>query len=202
MSAGAYGQDVSESITSVRVWDRRAGRARRLRAGDCVKLTLRPGTGPSTGETLRVRITSVRGATFRGKLVDSPDAPGLAGLTAGTPPVFTAAHIHSVVKGEPHPGPGKPRQGEWWGASVSTDAPAPAEAAKPAGNGIRPREKRGSVTIRATRGPAQTRTPSRRSSPMLSIASLAPVLQALFTTQADRLARRTGFARRRPLVRT
>src|SRR5438067_1667150 len=99
---------------------------RRLRAGDFVKLTLCCGPGASAGQTLRVRITSVRGATFRGKLVDRPAA---AGLTAGSPLVFTAAHIHSVVKGEPHPGRGRRRHGEGWSPPASTAAPAPAGAA-------------------------------------------------------------------------
>jgi hypothetical protein len=76
---------------------------RGLRAGDFVKLTLRSGTKPSPGETLPVRITSIRGATFRGKLARKPAAPGLAGLALGAVVVFTAAQIHSLANRLPNP---------------------------------------------------------------------------------------------------
>jgi hypothetical protein len=72
-----------------------------LGIGDFVKLTfLSPTTSPA-GETLLVRITSIRGQALRGKLVEDPAAPGLAALRAGSPVAFTAAHIHSVPKGRP-----------------------------------------------------------------------------------------------------
>src|SRR5205085_433286 len=76
---------------------------RGLQAGDFVKLTLRSGTKPFPTETLLVRITSIRGATFRGKLADRPAAAGLADLAAGAVLVFTAAHIHSVPRRQPDP---------------------------------------------------------------------------------------------------
>jgi hypothetical protein len=76
---------------------------RGLRAGDFVKLTLRSGTKPSLGETLLVRITSIRGTTFRGKLADRPAAADLSNLAVGTPVVFTAAHIHSLANRQPSP---------------------------------------------------------------------------------------------------
>jgi hypothetical protein len=76
---------------------------RGLRAGDFVRLTLRSATKPSPGETLLVRITSIRGVTFRGKLAGRPTAAGLANLTVGAPVVFAAAHIHSLVKKQPDP---------------------------------------------------------------------------------------------------
>src|SRR5262249_5176813 len=69
----------------------------RLRAGDFVKLTLRSGTEPPAAETLPVRITSIRGATFRGKLAARPAAASLSDLRAGAAVVFTATHIHSLA---------------------------------------------------------------------------------------------------------
>jgi hypothetical protein len=45
-----------------------------------------------------VRITSIRGADFRGKLVAKPASSGLAELNAGSALVFTASQIHSVVQ--------------------------------------------------------------------------------------------------------
>jgi hypothetical protein len=66
--------------------------------GDRVKLTLLPGTGSLARETVLVRITSIRGAGFRGKLVSRPALTGLSNLHVGWPLAFTAAHIHSVPK--------------------------------------------------------------------------------------------------------
>jgi hypothetical protein len=148
-------------------------RVRQLRAGDLVKLTLHSGTRPSAGQTVRVRITSVRGATFRGKLVDGPAAAGLSGLTVGSPIVFSAAHIHSASKREPHPGGGRRRHGEGWRAGGSTAVPAPGEAAKPVVSGARTRLEGSTVTTGATRGPTRPRTTLRRSSSMLSSYSVA-----------------------------
>jgi hypothetical protein len=70
---------------------------RRLKVGDSVKLTLL--TGPRSFETLRVRITSIRGSSFRGKLANQPVSTALSNLRAGSPVAFTAAHIHSLPKG-------------------------------------------------------------------------------------------------------
>ena len=43
---------------------------RGLRVGDRVKLTFLPGATSAAGETLLVRITSINGRAFRGKLVE------------------------------------------------------------------------------------------------------------------------------------
>jgi hypothetical protein len=74
---------------------------RGLRIGDTVKITLLPSPGALVGETVLVRITSIRDSAFRGKLVTSPTSPALASLGVGFPITFTTAHIHSVVKGKP-----------------------------------------------------------------------------------------------------
>jgi len=72
---------------------------RRLGVGDFIKLTLLTGRTPGTGETLLVRITSIKGPAFRGKLASKPAVPGLSKLQVGSPLAFTAAHIHSLLKG-------------------------------------------------------------------------------------------------------
>jgi hypothetical protein len=72
---------------------------RGLGSGDFVRITFLTATAPGTAETLPVRITSIKGSIFRGKLVDSPAAAGLAALRAGSSIVFTRAHIHSVARG-------------------------------------------------------------------------------------------------------
>jgi hypothetical protein len=69
----------------------------RLRVGDLVNLTLLS-KEKSAGENGLVRITSIRGAAFRGKLVKRPTSPGLSGVQAGALIAFTAAHIHSVPR--------------------------------------------------------------------------------------------------------
>lgn len=69
---------------------------RRLVIGDHVKLTFVTGSGEF--ETLRVRITSIRGYAFRGKLASSPASAALSNLQVGTAVVFTSTHIHSVLK--------------------------------------------------------------------------------------------------------
>jgi hypothetical protein len=70
-----------------------------LCVGDYVKLTLRSSTRSSGGETLLVRITRIRGSEFRGKLAEKPASADLSGLDVGSALDFTAAHIHSVAKG-------------------------------------------------------------------------------------------------------
>jgi len=70
-----------------------------LAVGKFVKLTLL--TGPSTSESLLVRITRIRGENFRGKLANSPVAAGLSKLREGSPIVFRTAHIHSLPKVQP-----------------------------------------------------------------------------------------------------
>ena len=69
---------------------------RGLKAGDFVKVTFLIGT--ASFETVSVRITSIRGSAFRGKLVKRPSSSGLAGWKAGAPIAFTTAHIHSLRK--------------------------------------------------------------------------------------------------------
>jgi len=70
-----------------------------LRPGYFVKLTFL--SKPPSFETLWVRITSIRGSVFRGKLASRPLSNGLARLHVGSPVVFSAEHIHSIPTGEP-----------------------------------------------------------------------------------------------------
>jgi hypothetical protein len=72
---------------------------RGLKAGDFIKLTLLTRSG--SHETLLVRITSIRGTAFRGKLVKRPTSVNLSKLRAGSPIAFTTAHIHSIPKRQP-----------------------------------------------------------------------------------------------------
>ena len=74
---------------------------RGLRAGDVVLLTLLAGTAAPGGEMVPVRITRVRGSAFRGALVRKPASSPLAGLRAGSPVVFAASHIHSLLSAQP-----------------------------------------------------------------------------------------------------
>jgi hypothetical protein len=69
---------------------------RGLHVGDLVKLTFLAGT--TTCETLPVRITSINGSAFRGKLAERPTAPALSTLRFGSSVAFDAAHIHSLMK--------------------------------------------------------------------------------------------------------
>ena len=69
-----------------------------LGIGDLVKLTLLNGEASFAGETLLVRITSVKGSAFRGKLVENPAFAGLSNLRAGSALNFGSAHIHSIPK--------------------------------------------------------------------------------------------------------
>ena len=72
-----------------------------LQVGDSVKLTLLAGAPSLTGETLVVRITHIRGHSFRGQLAARPASAGLSELRAGAPVAFTAAHIHSLPGSQP-----------------------------------------------------------------------------------------------------
>jgi len=65
----------------------------RLAVGDLVRLTVLSGTAPAPGKTVLVRITEISGGAFRGAVVGRPGCAVRSRLT------FTAAHIHSVVKG-------------------------------------------------------------------------------------------------------
>jgi hypothetical protein len=69
---------------------------RALKVGDFVKLTLLSGT--TSAETVAVRITSIKGSAFRGKLADQPASSGLVTLRAGSALAFTTAHIHSLAR--------------------------------------------------------------------------------------------------------
>lgn len=75
------------------------GAIRQLRAGDLVNLTLLASDMPAAGETLSVRITSIQGTAFRGKLVHRPTSLRLSHLRAGSPVSFTRDHIHSIPNG-------------------------------------------------------------------------------------------------------
>jgi hypothetical protein len=80
---------------------------RGLGVGDFVRLTLSTSvTTAPVGETLLVRITSIKGGAFRGKLVDRPASSGLSKLPVGWAVAFTAAHIHSIPRSRPMPEPG------------------------------------------------------------------------------------------------
>jgi len=74
---------------------------RGLRVGDFVRLTLLTGGPAAAGETVLVRLTRIKGSQFRGKLASRPAALRLATLADGEPLAFTAAHIHSLPKGQP-----------------------------------------------------------------------------------------------------
>lgn len=70
---------------------------RRLRAGDHVRLTLLSGPDADVGETVLVRITSVRRGAFRGCLEKKPRRSGLAHLRRGSALDFNANHVHSLA---------------------------------------------------------------------------------------------------------
>lgn len=76
-----------------------------LKRGDFIKVTLLSDPHAIAGETLMVRITSIRNGIFRGKLATSPSSAVLGALDAGTAIVFRAAHIHSVSN---HRSPSRP----------------------------------------------------------------------------------------------
>jgi hypothetical protein len=71
-----------------------------LQIGDFVKVTLLTGARSCAGETVSVRITSIRGSTFRGKVATRPASAGLSTLRIGSFIAFTRAHIHSTQKAE------------------------------------------------------------------------------------------------------
>lgn len=72
-----------------------------LRVGALVKITLLAGAPGPGGETLLVRITSIREGTFRGKLTSRPTLAALSGLRVGRAFAFTGSHIHSVPRMRP-----------------------------------------------------------------------------------------------------
>jgi hypothetical protein len=74
---------------------------RRLRVGALVKVTLLTDAPGTSGETLLVRITSIQGDTFRGKLASRPTSANLSGLRIGRVLTFTGSHIHSLPAARP-----------------------------------------------------------------------------------------------------
>jgi hypothetical protein len=69
---------------------------RGLRCGDLVNLTLRIG---EKSFAARVRIKRKRRSAFGGELAARLVGAGRSGLPVGSALTFTAAHIHSIVKG-------------------------------------------------------------------------------------------------------
>jgi hypothetical protein len=69
---------------------------RTLKIGDFVKVSL--STSKGRFETLRVRITSIKGSTMRGRLTDAPTSGSATTVRQGALLAFTAAHIHSIPK--------------------------------------------------------------------------------------------------------
>ncbi len=68
---------------------------RALKVGDFVRLTFL--TSKTSFETVLIRITSIRGTAFRGKFAKRPISASLRKRT-GAPVVFSAAHIHSLLR--------------------------------------------------------------------------------------------------------
>jgi hypothetical protein len=69
---------------------------RNLQVGDLVKLTLRTSGGTFPGESVLVRITSIKGDVFRGKLAQSKRPVRRSGVNEGALLAFTRAQIHSI----------------------------------------------------------------------------------------------------------
>jgi hypothetical protein len=69
---------------------------RRLRVGDAVNLTFLPHAEAFPGILLVVRITSIAGLVFRGKLMHAPGRSRRPELRRGRSLTFTAAQIHSI----------------------------------------------------------------------------------------------------------
>jgi hypothetical protein len=69
-----------------------------LQVGDSAKLSFRADKVSFAGETLLVRITSIKGCAFRGKVAAKPARIGLWNLRVGSLVRFTATHIHSIAK--------------------------------------------------------------------------------------------------------
>jgi len=69
-----------------------------LQVGDSVNLTFRADKESFAGETLLVRITSINGCAFPGKLAAKPARISLSELRVGSLVRFRATHIHSIAK--------------------------------------------------------------------------------------------------------
>lgn len=74
-----------------------------LQAGECVRLTFLTGIAPSSGEVRLVRITSIKGNVFRGKLFNSSTLDGPTKLQPGSLITFSKDHIHSIARERPKP---------------------------------------------------------------------------------------------------
>ena len=68
---------------------------RRLQVGDSVKLTLSV-SGSFPGEPVIIRITSIKGNVFRGKLVQVSRAARRVNVTPQSVLTFSSEHIHSI----------------------------------------------------------------------------------------------------------
>jgi hypothetical protein len=77
---------------------------RRLRVGDRVNLTLLDEDRPGAAAPVVVRITSIKGAALRGRVVSSPCPLRLPSRGVGMLVAFTPDHIHSVARAEAKPG--------------------------------------------------------------------------------------------------
>jgi hypothetical protein len=73
---------------------------RRLRVGDRVRLTLLAADRPGAAVVL-VRITSIKGGAFRGRVVGAAERVRLTGSVIGSLVAFTEDHVHSVPKAPP-----------------------------------------------------------------------------------------------------
>ncbi len=71
----------------------------RLAIGDFVKLTFLGANAQKGGETVLVRITSIRGGAFRGKLAVRPKPASQLAARVGAF-AFTAAQIHSLPRAQ------------------------------------------------------------------------------------------------------
>ncbi len=92
-------ENIEEMRRRLGIEDVELGEAiRGLKVGACVKLTLLTGSPGAAGETLLVRITSICGDAFRGKLAKKPKSAGLSGLGVGFVLTFTRSHIHSLPR--------------------------------------------------------------------------------------------------------
>jgi hypothetical protein len=74
-----------------------------LQAGECVRLTFLTGVANSSGEIRLVRITSIKGDVFRGKLFNSSALDGPCKLPPGSLITFSKDHIHSIARERPKP---------------------------------------------------------------------------------------------------
>lgn len=86
-----------EGIYDVALWDE----IQALKAGEWVRLTFLSDKSPAAGEMVLVRITSIKGDVFRGKLATRPSLADLSELRSGSLITFSREHIHSVVKEPP-----------------------------------------------------------------------------------------------------